>query len=202
MLDASFVYPHPSSLRYPSVLTSGEDEVAIKTESLSPPPLAPIAKVQQEPHAQDQLHALFSSPINEHDTHEPQYSPKRAPVPVEKMNPKSAHPLPTQGSHYVHITRYACSLQAVLRMYLQTRAICQQVLPCRVMRSSTSTISTTRQMMTRRKRRPTATMTNTTSKARQQRLIADQTAAQVPSDALHCATCVTAEDCTMPRRRS
>ena len=201
-MHASFVYPHPSSLRYPSVLTSGEDDVAIKTESLSPPPLAPIAKVQQDPAAQETYQVMPAPRVIEHVAREPQYSPKRAPVPVEEMNPKSAHPLPTQGSHDVHIMRYACLLQSVLRMYLQTKAMGQQVLPCRVKRSSTSTISTTKQRMTRRKRRSAATTTNTTSKARQQRLVPDQQAAQVPSDALHCATCVTAEDCTMPRRRS
>ncbi len=110
MLHALFVYPHPSSLRYPSLLTSGDDEAAIKTDSLSPPPLDPIAHARKEPPAQDHLHALFSSPVIEHDAHEPQYSPKRAPIPVKEMKPTSPHPLPTQGSHDVHITLYACSL--------------------------------------------------------------------------------------------
>jgi hypothetical protein len=99
VLPASFVYPPPSALCYPSALMRVEDTV-VKPDS-PPPPLALIdTKPAQVVH--DKLHiapALPRSQAVPPHVQEPEYRPKRTPVFAEKPSSMTVDPVSASGMH-------------------------------------------------------------------------------------------------------
>ena len=152
VLPASFVYPPPSALCYPSALMR-VDETVVKPDS--PPP--PLALIDTKPAQimQDTLNIAPSLPRSQavpSHVQEPEYRPKRSPDFAERPSSKTADPVSANGMHN-ELAWFDHVFIALYGLHAQTQAE-QEHFDCLQLPSST-----------RRARRSRMTMTPKTSAA-------------------------------------